>query len=1277
VLAVLVGLGVYAGVDAGTSGARTAAKAAAQGSSPARRVRELTSLRTATSDTFQLSDGTRELVGYDHAVNFRGAAGGWQPIDTSLVEAADGSWQPVASSVPFSLPSSLAGEPVSIGTGSTQLSFSLEGAGPSEGAASGAKGRTYPDVMPGVSVSYGAVLNGVHEVLTLADASTPSVYTYKLSYGADLHASLAAGGGVVFRDPSGKTVYMLAAPAVSDSSSVGQRPASAPIHYQLSADGSVLSLVLEKAWLSDPKRVFPVKVDPDVYYGEAADCTIASASYANTSLCSGRLYVGANSETPHSVGRALLRFDLSCIPHDSVILNSGLKLWFEGVKDSKGTVEVEAFPLSRNFTDGATWNTYDGTHSWTTPGGDFSSSVAGRQTMLPEWASGWVTVGFSPLVEQWVQHPSSNDGILLKAHSESTVGYDSFVQTDNGEGLGEPNMDIVYAPRTGISEGDIVLGDELAGGAEAAVNAANGNLLVSNPDVDYEGEGYETKLSRYYNSMDEDMAGSSFGAGWLLSMGNDTLLYPNWWDGSYTFHAPTDGVSRFDPAPPASGTEAPDDISYTAPNGSEATLAVHEDGTRTMTFPETGAEWKFDNSGAGFPQKIIETEGASNTISLGYHESELSHLADSHGDELTIPRNHSTGHVTKIEGSGGKTWTYSYNASHQLSEYENPTKEKTTYTYNSNGLLGKIQDASGTYVISYESSDPHRVLSLRHLVNGTVTEVGSEDEITSYEYKTPESPTCNPTTDAAETTVTYSPGGATENYCFNAEDHVTGPKSASEKEAEESPETTETQEEVAAGTCFDEASEWNDCELEEAPPEPEEDLKAENYGIADNNWLISEKQHEEEQKEVIPPPLFTNFNYFGNPYFQALKVHYLRRTMPWNTVLEAKLDEENPEHENAKKEKVPGFDPGARARRNDTEHWAEEAKASGAQPIISFERCPKGAKWTNPVFEAEREEAKRAREREAKEHKPAPEATTLEEHAEKVESCETPPRRKSYEYAVKLFEERTAFAGITHLTAWSEPNNPYQSMYAHPEIAGQLWRVMDDLCIKRHKENSAVPECHVAAGDFADSFMRNADEKTSKGGKYFRAYVHGTGRPTTLYKWAWHAYRDGVETQAPKKRSQPKTWWTAFKSFRAAVDATVAHPRCGTCEKPKIWLAEQGVVLFEEVAGAPKAVGPEIGRTKTGVPVYEPLWTHWNLAEGVMNAYVNKPAKNHEYQLSDQKQVSLFMYYQMLGNPNKFDSGLLETNVTPLPEKLKARTTAEKPREKLYSIYKTKTLKGG
>lgn len=73
--------------------------------------------------------------------------------------------------------------------------------------------------------------------------------------------------------------------------------------------------------------------------------------------------------------------------------------------------------------------------------------------------------------------------MILKAHTETVSGYDEFLRVNNSEKAGEPNMEIVYVPHTGSNEGSVLLGDELAAGGEAAVNAANGNLLITSPDV--------------------------------------------------------------------------------------------------------------------------------------------------------------------------------------------------------------------------------------------------------------------------------------------------------------------------------------------------------------------------------------------------------------------------------------------------------------------------------------------------------------------------------------------------------------------------------------------------------------------------------------------------------------------------------------------------------------------------------------------------------------------------------------------------------------------------
>lgn len=52
-------------------------------------VRELPELRTATSDTFLQSDGSRLLSISNHTINYQ-QNGAWRPIEDRLVEAAGG-----------------------------------------------------------------------------------------------------------------------------------------------------------------------------------------------------------------------------------------------------------------------------------------------------------------------------------------------------------------------------------------------------------------------------------------------------------------------------------------------------------------------------------------------------------------------------------------------------------------------------------------------------------------------------------------------------------------------------------------------------------------------------------------------------------------------------------------------------------------------------------------------------------------------------------------------------------------------------------------------------------------------------------------------------------------------------------------------------------------------------------------------------------------------------------------------------------------------------------
>jgi YD repeat-containing protein len=1140
-------------------------------------VRELTGLRTASSDTFLLSDGTRSERVYPHAVNYRGANGAWQPIEDGLIQATDGSWRPAGSPVPISLPATLATSPVSVGPADRQLSLALEGANEAQGTSAGAQ-RSYRQVLPDVDVTYTATPGSVRETLSLENSSAPAVYRYKLSLSPGLKASLAPSGRVDVSDESGKVVYWMDPPTVSDSSAPRHLPSTAPLHYALSEDGSVLSLVLDRSWLEDPKRVFPVKIDPEAWFTEAEDCSIISQAQANWQECGGHLSVGADAETPKDVSRTVLHFDLSSVPQEATVLHSRLSLWFLWPGGTESPIDVEVFALTRDFTQEVTWNSYDGTNAWTTAGGDFASTVIGAHTVSPIAQDEYHDWGMTAQVAQWIREPSTNHGILLKAHDETASTYDTFAATDDPESEPEPFIEVIYEPQRGNPSNGTMIEESLGNNATMGVNVANGNLNVNDPDIRYEGEGYETEVSRSYNSLDDNSSEAQSFHDWMLSPAEDTSLnYPSW-DSSLALFRPDGSSLRFDRELAGDGTPSPGDKAFQVEpalveEGEESPVLVeHSDGTRTLTDPNSEKESTFDND--GFLASVVDPRGEGNTISLSYTSELLTEAKDTHGHTLAITRNPETTYVTKIK-DGSEEWKYSYDGFHRLTAYKGPSGQEAEYVYrNEDDKLIRIVDPSGTYVISYDGEG--RVVSTRHIVNGTVSTPGSEDEVTSYAYGPPESPTCDAETDIGQTVVTVTPGEETPStYCYDVLGRVTGYSGAEEEGEAEATEGLEEQEEIPEGTCYED-SEFpaKYCGAEDPPAENTEgegegfvplvsgsppDIGAINYGLAENNRLAT-------------------FNAFTNTQFKNLHVGQMRRTVPWDEVWEG----------------IHASNLTAVAHYEELKTWVTDVKAlrgGTGQPTISFDRC--STKWVNPL------------------------------KAEQFD-CTMLPDTEQYEMAIKAFLEDPTLKGVTHFTAWNEPNNRSPEVFGEPSAvqAGKYWRALDTICVK------LKPGCQVAAGDFLDSEMPNANDKEKGGGRYFKEYAAAMGYAPAAKHWAWHAYKDG-EVAGTSYRGKPTKWWTRFKNFKKAINKA-SHG-------PDIWLTEQGVRFYSR-----------------GQPL--PAHHSENTANAIMHAYVSDGAN----QLTRRGQVTKFFYYAMLGDKSSQDSGLL---------------TPTRASRKIYGIYRGKTPK--
>jgi hypothetical protein len=122
---------------------------------PARRVGELAAKRTQYSRTYQLSDGRQQAVLSSVPVNYRDAAGRWEPVNTRVTRSGRAGFAFANTANTFrSFFGSQPGQLVRFeAPGGGWLSIGTSGARPEVPQVSGNM-VTYPGIAPGVSLSY-------------------------------------------------------------------------------------------------------------------------------------------------------------------------------------------------------------------------------------------------------------------------------------------------------------------------------------------------------------------------------------------------------------------------------------------------------------------------------------------------------------------------------------------------------------------------------------------------------------------------------------------------------------------------------------------------------------------------------------------------------------------------------------------------------------------------------------------------------------------------------------------------------------------------------------------------------------------------------------------------------------------------------------------------------------------------------------------------------------------------------------------------------------------
>lgn len=429
--ALLVLLTLFAmvvGVASGKEGSDTSSgNASAEAESTP--VRELPSLRTATSRTFLLSDGQHETRIFEVPVNYRDKDA-WKPIDEELTELPGGAVSNGANSFDLHLPEDLDQAPVRVDLADGQWISQRPLAPATQPVEVAGEVATYAPESLGVGFEFIGLADGFKENIVLAGPSAPSTYHYALDASPGISPELTDDGTIEFRDAEGGLVGMMPAPVMADSATEPQ--VSDAIRYAIDSDGAGswrLAVEADPEWLADPARKWPVKIDPTVTVNKPAlDCIIVNDGSTTPRCAPGQTYLLAKAQYVSSgtdrIARSLLRFNLGAIPASAPITSATIGLY--SAKTATNITKVDLYDVSIPWTSSVTWAKRDSSQNWWSPGGNYGAKLPNPASLTPAERGGsgpgWWNFS-SPelawLVERWRYGTFANNGVFVKLADET------------------------------------------------------------------------------------------------------------------------------------------------------------------------------------------------------------------------------------------------------------------------------------------------------------------------------------------------------------------------------------------------------------------------------------------------------------------------------------------------------------------------------------------------------------------------------------------------------------------------------------------------------------------------------------------------------------------------------------------------------------------------------------------------------------------------------------------------------------------------------------------
>ena len=315
------------------------------------------SATTETSTTVANPDGSFTKSTFSGPVRVQRNES-WTPIDTSLVKDSFGIHPNVAkASYSFAngLPSAGALATITTSSGSFAFRWPTKLAAPSISGDT----ATYSNIFSGVDMTLVARPTAFEVSFILHQRpSTAPTFSLPVTLPAGTTLKELTGGNLQLVDAQGNTVFLIGGNEMHDAidPTTGLPHAVQPftVNVTTTSQGSEIDLSPDMAFLTDPKTVYPVTIDPSGSLPDNLDTRVVNGPLHNQNYDSDpSLYVGYNS-IYGTLSRSFLRFDDSVIKNANV---SSAKLGLHQTGHATCTAEPTKVEGSAGMGPGTTWDT--------------------------------------------------------------------------------------------------------------------------------------------------------------------------------------------------------------------------------------------------------------------------------------------------------------------------------------------------------------------------------------------------------------------------------------------------------------------------------------------------------------------------------------------------------------------------------------------------------------------------------------------------------------------------------------------------------------------------------------------------------------------------------------------------------------------------------------------------------------------------------------------------------------------------------------------------------